>query len=72
MKIRRKQTARSEFSKRVANVLSNYLSELPPEEQEVKVRAFEDAVARISRRGTSAKVRRTPEIRPTRLELSRE
>jgi hypothetical protein len=72
MKTKRKQRARGEFSEELANILSGYVSQVPPEEQEAKVRAFENAVARVCRRGTSPRVRRTPEIRPTRLALSRE
>jgi hypothetical protein len=72
MKTKRNQRARGEFSEKVANILSGYVSELPPEEQEARVKAFENAVARVCRRGTSPRVRRTPEIHPTRLALSRE
>ena len=72
MKTKRKRTARGEFSEKVAHILSGYVSELPPQEQEAKVRAFENAVARACRRGTSPRARRTPEIQPTHLALSRE
>ena len=72
MKMKRRQRARGEFSEKVANILSGYISEFPPEEQEAKVRAFENAVARVCRGGTSPRVRRTPEIRPSHLALSRE
>jgi hypothetical protein len=60
MKTKRKRRARSKFSKDVANILSGYVSELPPKEQEVKVRAFENAVVGICRRGASPKEGATP------------
>jgi hypothetical protein len=53
MNTKGRQRTGSEFSEKLANILSGYVSELPPEEQEAKVRAFEDAVGQLCRRGTS-------------------
>jgi hypothetical protein len=60
MKTKRKQRARGEFSEKVANILSGYVAELPPEEQEAKVGALENAVATVCRGGTSPREGATP------------
>jgi hypothetical protein len=60
MKTKPKQRSCREFSEKLANILSGYVSELSPEEQEPKVKAFEKAVDNACQRRTSPREEVTP------------
>jgi hypothetical protein len=72
METKPKQKSCGEFSEKLTNILSHYISELSPDQQEAKVSAFENAVAKVCRRGTPPRVRRTPGIRPPHVAPSRQ
>jgi hypothetical protein len=61
----KKKISKKEFVKRFTDLAVKHLSQLPPEEQETRIKAFEHRAATISRdiRPTPSRISETPAIR---------